>query len=324
MHTLITGATGFLGSEIARQLVAKGDSLRVLARNPNKTDLLHDLKDRIEIVQGDVTDPLSLRDAMQGIQHVYHAAAYVGFGGKSDRALLHEINVQGTANVVNAALEQNISRLVLTSSMAAFGRPEKEGLIIDESLAWQNSKNNSEYAKSKYGAELEVHRGIAEGLDAVIVNPALIFGTGRHGENTMKIVAQVKNGKLPAVPSGATNVVDVRDVAKGHLLAMQKGKTGERYFLGGENLTWAQIVPILADAFGVKAPTRTLPFALLYAGATLMELTMLLGMKPLITRETIRTSANKQQYSTKKAETELGYTFRSFQETTRDIAAHWE
>jgi dihydroflavonol-4-reductase len=322
MKILVTGATGFLGSEIVRQLLAKGDTVRILARNPDKSDLLADLKSKIEVVQGDVTDPLSLKDAMQGMEQVFHAAAFVGFGGKSDRTKLHEINVQGTANVVNAALATGIKRVVLTSSMAAFGRPEKAGAMIDESLQWQESKNNSEYAKSKYAAEMEIHRGIAEGLDAVIVNPALIFGVGRKGENTMQIIEQIRSGKLPAVPSGATNVVDVRDVARGHLLAMERGKTGERYFLGGENLEWKQIVHTVATAFGVKAPTRTLPFGLLIVGATVLEtLTNLIGMRPLITRETIRTSASRQQYSTAKAEKDLGYSFRPFQETAQNIAA---
>lgn len=322
MKVLVTGATGFLGSEVARQLVAEGHKVRVLARKGAKQDLLTDIKDQIEFAEGDVTEVMSLDEAMQEMQHVYHLAAYVGFGGKRDAEKLHEINVEGTANVVNAACKAGVTRMVATSSMAAFGRPPAQGIVITEELQWQSSKLNSEYAKSKYAAEREVHRGIAEGLDAVMVNPALIFGRGRKGENTMQIVAQIKSGKLPAVPWGATNVVDVRDVARGHLLAMEKGKTGERYFLGGENLAWVEIVKILADAFGVKAPTRRLHPRLSIIAATILEtFSNLTGTRPLLTRESAYASASTYTYNTEKALKELGYQYRPFRETAQWVAS---
>ncbi|MBL7977452.1 MAG: SDR family NAD(P)-dependent oxidoreductase [Bacteroidetes Order II. Incertae sedis bacterium] len=321
---LVTGATGFLGSELVRQLLAQGQSVRVLARKSAKFDLLNEVAGQFEIATGDVTDPLSVRDALKDIQTVYHAAAFVSFGGQKDAEKLREVNVLGTANVVNSALDQRVKRLVLTSSMAAFGRPANQSEEITEDLLWMPSKLNTRYALSKYDAELEVYRGIAEGLDAVIVNPALIFGIGRLGEGTMKIVHQVKSGKLPAVPWGATNVVDVRDVAAGHLLARQHGKTGERYFLGGENLMWNEIVAHLATAFGVKAPTRRLHPTLSLIAATITEtIGTLTGTQPLLTRESARASIGTYRYSTQKAETALGYLARPFAETAAFLAENW-
>lgn len=321
MKILVTGASGFLGSALVRQLILEdGADVRVLVRSSSRLDLLQDLEGRFERVEGDVTDPESLTDAMTGITQVYHVAAYIGFGGARDAENLYRVNVEGTAHVVNAALRAGVARLVQTSSMAAFGRPRTQDMMIDESLLWQDSKLNSEYAKSKYAGELEVHRAIAEGLDAVIVNPSLIFGEGRKGEGTMEIVGKVIKG-LPAAPWGATNVVDVLDVAKGHRLAMAHGKTGERYFLGGENLRWTEIVAQLAEAFGKKAPSRRLhprlALAAAYVGETIGKFT---GTRPLLTLESARASMSAYQYSTEKAERELGYTFRAFRETARRLA----
>ncbi|MBN8589351.1 MAG: NAD-dependent epimerase/dehydratase family protein [Rhodothermia bacterium] len=321
---LVTGATGFLGSELVRQLIGKGQTVRILARKSAQFDLLQDVAGKFEVAIGDITDPLSVRDAMDGVQVVYHAAAFVGFGGRKDAEKLRVVNVQGTANVVNSVLGTQVRRLVLTSSMAAFGRPANQEDVITENQLWTPSKLNTGYAQSKYDAELEVQRGIAEGLDAVIVNPALIFGIGRLGEGTMKIVEQVKTGRLPAVPWGATNVVDVRDVAAGHLLACEKGKTGERYFLGGENQMWSEIVAKLAAAFGVKAPTRKLHPTLSMIAATITEtIGNLTGTQPLLTRESARASIGRYRYSTQKAEETLGYRARTMAETAAYLAKNW-
>ena len=143
----------------------------------------------------------------------------------SDPRPVASITGSSAANVVNAALARGVERLVHTSSVAAFGRTENAEHVIDETSEWQRSRLNTEYARSKYLAEREVHRGVAEGLDAVMVNPALVFGVGRPGENTRQIAERVRDRKLPAVPSGGTNVVDVRDVADGHVRAMVRDGT---------------------------------------------------------------------------------------------------
>lgn len=318
---LVTGATGFLGSVLTRQLVEAGESVRILRREASNLDLLGEVAGRVEHALGDVTDPASLREAMRGVDRVYHTAAFVGFEGSRDAAQLRAVNVGGTANVVNAALEAGVSRLVHVSSMAAFGRPENQTEPIDEALEWVPSPVNTIYAQSKHDSELEVHRGIAEGLDAVIVNPALIFGPGRPGENTMEIVEKVRRG-LPAAPAGGTCVVDVEDVAAGMRAAMAQGRTGERYFLGGENLRWREIFGTLAAALGVRGPRIVLPPALAeLAGLASQTLLPLIGQRPTLTRETARISSRFYRYSNRKAVEELGCTFRPFQATAERIAA---
>lgn len=321
MKILVTGATGFVGSEIVWQLLGEGADVRILRRDTSRLDLLGDAATQVEHAIGDVTAPLSLLEAMDGVAQVIHAAAYVGFGGRRDRDALFRVNVQGTANVVNAALETGVKRLVLTSSMAAFGRPERDEVWIDESAAWQDTRTNTAYARSKHEAELEVYRGIAEGLDAVIVNPALVFGVGRPGENTRQLVDKVRTRSLPAVPAGGTNVADVRDVAAGHLAALHHGETGERYFLGSENLTWRAIIDTLAYAFGVPAPRFTLPPPLGVALGALSELfAFVTRTDPGMTRELARTSARQYFYHNDKALNDLGCTFRPFQATAQHLA----
>ncbi len=319
---LVTGATGLVGSELTRQLVLREQPVRILRRQRSNLDLLGDVQHRVEHIFGDVTDPLSLADAFDGVTHVYHVAAALGDGRRGEDEFLTEVNVRGTAHVVDAALRAGVARLVHTSSMAAFGRPAggTPG-PLDETAVWSASPLNSAYATSKYLAELEVQRGIAEGLDAVIVNPALIFGAGREGENTVQIAERIRDGKLPAVPTGGTNVVDARDVVDGHLRAMQHGRTGERYFLGSENLSWRAILDTLAEAFGAAPPTRTFSPRLALALGTLGEgLGAITGRAPLITRERARTLSAFYTYSNRRAVEELGCSFRPFSETAAHLA----
>ena len=233
--TLVTGATGFLGATLVRQLADTGEPVRILRRTSSSLDLLGDAADTVEHAIGDVTDFASVRAALDGVTHVYHAAAFVGFGGKNDTERLMQVNVGGTANVADAARETGIERLIHVSSIAALGRTLQPQGVIDETALWSTSKANTAYAESKHLAEMEVQRAIAEGLDAVLVNPALLFGPGRPGENTMEIAEKLRDGKLPAAASGGTCVVDVADVAAGMQAAMKHGTTGERYLLGGEN-----------------------------------------------------------------------------------------
>jgi dihydroflavonol-4-reductase len=321
LKTLVTGATGFVGSELVRQLSGRGEDVRILRRRESSLTLLGDVADRVEHAIGDVADADSVIAALHGIGRVYHTAGLVRFEGKSGEGLLRQVNVQGVANVVNAALRSGVERLVLTSSMAAFGRPDVPSSVIDETAEWQNSSVNSVYARSKYEGELEVYRGIAEGLSAVIVNPAVIFGVGRAGDNTMQIVEKVRNRKLPAIPPGGTNVVDVIDVAAGHVRAMEAGEVGERYFLGGENLSWSEIIGTLADAFGVEPPRfKVGPQVALGIARVSKVVSAVTGARPLITMETARTASRFYRYSNRKATEDLGCTFRPFRETAERIA----
>lgn len=322
MKTLVTGATGLLGSELVRQLVEEGVDVRILRREHSALDLLGHLSDNVEHAIGDITDLDSLAQAMDGVSYVYHVAGYVGFEGWSGLEQLRRVNVEGTAKVVDVARHAGVRRLVHTSSMAAFGRLERPEGVIDESSEWQQSSANSAYARSKYEGELEVFRAIAEGLDAVIVNPALIFGVGQPGDNTMQIVEKVRDRKLPAIPPGGTNVVDVLDVAAGHIRAMAAGRTGERYFLGSENLSWKEIIEILAEAFGVEPPRLQVGAGAAMAIARVSAAwSTLTGAKPLITMETARMASRFYAYSNHKAMEELGCTFRPFRDTATRLAA---
>ena len=318
---LVTGATGFLGSVLTRILVERGESVRVYRRETSSLDLLGGIERAVEHSVGDVLDPIALMDALSGVDQVYHAAAWVTFEGRTERTRLMRTNVDGTGTVVNAALRAGVDRFVHVSSMAAFGRPELPDGIIDESCEWQRSKINTTYAHSKYLSELEVRRGVAEGLDAVIVNPALMFGIGRPGSNTRRIVDRIRTGRLPAIPAGGTNVVDVVDVADGAIRAMAKGKTGERYFLGSQNLGWAEILDELASALGAQLPRLNLSprpaLALAYATEALAFVTR---SKPLITRETARSASRTYRYSNRKARDELGWDPRPFEDTARRIS----
>lgn len=317
---LVTGATGFIGSVLTRQLVAEGRDVRILRRERSSMELLGSAAEAVEHAVGDLTHGRDLYGAMTGVDRVYHVAGKVSFSHR-DRQAIRRVNVGGTANVVNAALEADVDRLVHTSSIAALGRRTSTDRAIDERTPWQGGSNRSVYARSKRQAELEVHRGIAEGLDAVIVNPSLVFGVGRASTNTRRIVDAVRTGWLPVVPPGGTNVVDVRDVAAGHRQAMKKGKTGRRYLLAGENLCWEGVIGALAEAFGVDPPRFTAPSSLLKAGAIVAEaVARLTYTAPVLTRSTARTATRTHRFDNTRARSELGCSFRPFRETAAYIA----
>ncbi|WP_412068352.1 NAD-dependent epimerase/dehydratase family protein [Rubrivirga sp. IMCC43871] len=320
MTALVTGATGFVGAALVRQLLADGDRVRILRRATSSLDLLGAAASPVEHAVGDVTDPESVAEAMVGVEVVYHVAAAVAFG-TSARERLRRVNIEGTAHVVDAALATGVERLVHTSSIAALGRAGGGGLI-DESAEWTRSRENTAYAVSKREAEREVRRGVAEGLDAVVVNPALVFGPGRAGEGTQAIVDRLAAGQMPLAPPGATAVVDVEDVAAGLRAARERGATGERYVLAAENLAWTEILSTLADALGVEAPTQTAPRWLLLAGGALSEgVAALTGSDPDLTRETARTAAAIHRYDGSRATRDLELAYRPFQATAARIAA---
>jgi dihydroflavonol-4-reductase len=317
---LVTGATGFVGSVLTRQLVADGADVRVFRREDSSLDLLGEAADEVERAVGDLTYARSLYEALEGVERVYHVAGKVSFA-RRDREALRRVNVDGTANVVNAALEAGVERVVHTSSIAALGRPVSADTVIDETTEWRDAGHRSAYARSKRQAELEVHRGIAEGLDAVLVNPSLVFGVGGPNTNTRRIVNALRHERLPAVPPGGTNVVDVQDVAAGHRRAMSRGETGRRYVLGGENLSWRSIAETLAEAFGVDPPSYTAPSFLLKAGAVVAEVvSAVTRTRPVLTRDTARTAARTHRYDNTRARAELDCSFRPFADTARRIA----
>jgi dihydroflavonol-4-reductase len=325
MKVLVTGATGLIGSHLTQQLLEAGDEVVVFRREDSRLDLLGAAARHVEHRIGDIRDVQDVLHALRGIDSAYHTAAFLGFGGRRDESQLHDVNVSGTAHVVNAAVRLGTRRVVFTSSIAALGRTSSEGRLIDETTPWSGTSTASAYARSKHLAELEVHRGIAEGLDGVIVNPALVFGPGRTGENTGALVDAIRRGRLPAYPTaGVTCVVDVADVAAGHRFAMARGQTGERYLLGSENLAWKEIFIQLAEAFGVKPPSLGISPAWIPPLGMLAEwMGRVLGRSTGLTRETARSVGHAFLFSNRKAVEELGATFVPFRETARRLADTW-
>lgn len=316
---LVTGATGFVGSALVRQLLGAGEPVRILRRPSSPLDQLGPAAGAVEHVLGDVTDPEAVAVAVAGAEIVYHVAGVVAFGRRA-RARLRAVNVGGTATVVDAALAAGVGRLVHTSSIAALGRPAGGG-VLDEAAVWTRSPSNTAYAVSKRDAERGVLRGAAEGLDAVTVCPALVFGPGRTGEGTTALAERLAAGRVPLAPPGATAVVDVEDVAAGLQAACARGVAGERYVLAAENLAWTEILSTLAAPLGVPAPTRTAPPWLLTAGGVLGEAwAAVTRSDPALTREAARTAAAAFYYDGSRAERELGVTYRPFPATARRVA----
>lgn len=332
MKVLVTGATGFLGSHIVRRLLEQRYDVRGLHRPTSSFDLVEDVRDHVDWVVGDVTEPDSLYRTTQGVDFIVHVAAEIAFGDAHVHRQLLRVNTAGTSNVVNAALAAGVDRMLHVSSIAALGRnPERseaasapggDRSCIDETAEWVDSDLNTVYARSKYLAELEVRRGIAEGLDAVIVNPSIIMGVGASGRNTTLLAERVRDGRIPFMPTGSTNVVDVLDVSEGVMRALADGASASRYILAGENLGWPEIIGILADAFGVEPPRRSVPPLLQRTVAAILEAGARLGgRRPIITRETVRLAASHACYDSSKARNDLGVSFRPFADTAARIAA---
>lgn len=322
---LVTGATGLVGSRLLFDLTGSGRQVRAIRRNGgnmatvnnifsinNKTDLLKN----IEWVEADVTDPNALLEAMKDIKQVYHCAAYVSFAQKDYHRMM-QINVQGTANMVNMALEAGIDKFCHVSSVAAIGRSEDESNLTETHL-WKASKYNSNYAISKYEAECEVWRGTEEGLNAVIVNPSMILGYGDLTRSSGELFGGVLKG-LKFYSEGVNGYVDVRDVTKSMMQLMESTITNQRYIISSENISYKDIFFQMADAFHKPRPTikvnKWMSEAAWRAGALISTIT---GKKPLVTRETAMSSQCQWFYSNEKIKKAIGIEFILISQSIRD------
>ena len=316
---LVTGGTGLVGSYLLYELTRKGHKVRALLRpgkkpyDPQKIfDCLPDKKGtsltgQVEWFAGDVQDPFSLEQAMQGIEYVYHCAALVSFNPRDLKEMI-AINVEGTANIVNACLQNGIKKLCHVSSIAALGQADK-GEMIDENAKWKTSNSNSGYAISKYGGEREVWRGIEEGLNAVIVNPSIIIGAGCHHRATNQLFHNIKKF-IPFYSTGVNGYVDVRDVANSMILLLESDISGERFVLNSENLTFKEFFIKVADILGKPHPRIAINGPLMTAIAWIDEMRALITRsKPLLTRENVRSVLSKSYYSSEKFKITLGYNF---------------
>jgi len=304
MKVLVTGGTGFIGSSIVRALLLAGHDVRALVREGADTRNLAGLD--IERVTGDITDPESLTAAIRGCTHVFHAAALYSFW-VTQPGLIERVNVGGTRNVLQAALDAGVERVVYTSSVAALAVPSRDR-PVDEATPVDPSAIIGAYKRSKYAAEQVALEYAAKGLPVVIVNPSFPVGPRDIKPTpTGQTILDFINHRLPAYVDTGMNVVDVEDVAQGHLLAAEKGKIGERYILGGKNMSMREFLGILEKITGIPAPRMRLPYApllaLSYVNATWCRMTK---STPRMTPDTIRMSRHYMYYDPSKAINELG------------------
>ncbi len=313
---LITGATGFLGSELIHQLASLGIPLRALKREGSQIPELIKENKLIEWMDADILDFASLEQAFNGVKRVYHCAAIVSFDPK-DKSQLLKINIEGTSNVVNLCLE-NDARLVHVSSVAALGIAGKGGLITEKDFWEYDAKANS-YAISKYEGEMEVWRGIAEGLDAVIVNPSVIIGTRAGFKGSGAIFKLLKNG-LSYYTKGATGIVDVEDVAKSMIALMNSDISNERFTISGENYQYQQFFGEIAKGFSVKAPAKEAKPWMLGIAWRAAKFAALFTKKPAaLTRDAARSSLNESLYSNEKIINTIGIKFKPLKQSIQEV-----
>jgi len=299
--TLITGASGFVGWHVARLLLERGHQVRALVRASSRIPELD-----VERVTGDLRDPASLARAVSGCGLVFHVAADYRLWSRHPREL-YQSNVDGTRNMLSAARAAGVERLVYTSTVGCIGVPN--GSPGDETQPISLREMTGAYKRSKYLAEQVALEFARDGFPVVIVNPTAPMGDHDFKPTpTGRIVLDFLTGAMPAYIDTGLNVVNVRDVALGHLLACEKGRVGERYILGSENLTLSQILQELARITGRKAPAIQLPYSVAYAvGAVTTALAYLTGNPPRVPLEAVRMAKKKMWVSHEKAARELGY-----------------
>lgn len=254
MKILVTGSTGFIGSHLCRALVECGHAVRAFHRPTSSLQLLADLP--VERVTGDLTHPETLVEALQGVQVVFHAAALMGGSNQPGRA--YAVTVEGTRALLAAARQAGVERVVHTSTVAALGLPVG-GMLLTEDSTWNLPAERWTYGYAKYLAELEVQKAVAQGQDVVIVNPTYVFGPGDLHRQTGSLVVMSARGRLPVIVEGGLNAVHIDDVTAGHLAALARGRTGQRYILGGQNLTLEELAGELARVTGAQPPVGVLP-----------------------------------------------------------------
>ena len=329
---LVTGGTGLVGSHLLFDLAKKGETIRALKRENSSlqdvrecfsfyTDKVDELFDRIEWVNGDMLDTDSLNDALQGITHVYHCAALVSFK-KADKGQIKNINIEGTKNIVDACIDYKIKKLCFVSSIAALGTPEEKGDIVSENTIWSPEDKRSTYSISKFNSELEVWRGIEEGLNAVIVNPSIILGPGYWHKGSSMLFTTVAKG-LNYFTRGIMGYVDVRDVSKAMILLMDSDIKNERFILNADNCSYEFIFKSIARALNLPEPSK-------YASPLITEIgwrlayikKIVLFQESSFTRSTARASHSCTYYSNQKIKNALGFEFINIYKSIKDTVKH--
>jgi dihydroflavonol-4-reductase len=313
--TLLTGGNGFIGSHVAQLLLARGDDLRITHRPRARVESLQDLE--YEAIDCDILDRRALRRALKGVDRVFHVAGLVSTR-REDEDALYEVNVRGTRTVLEECLRADVERVVYTSSVAAIG-PAPQGQTADERQLFTAGHLGIPYVNSKHEAEVEAFRLAAQGLPLVAVNPCYVFGAGDVYGRATAIVRRFLLGRIPAYVPGALNVVSVEDVARGHLLADEKGQVGERYILGNRNYTLDRLFADLSRLSGIEPPALRLsaPVALRVAQA----LEVAAPARPPITVQEVRLASQWWTYRNTKAKRELGFTPTPHEDTIEATVA---
>ena len=319
---LVTGATGFVGSYLVRLLLQKGYIVRGLKRPTSTFDLLEGVKDLVEWADTDINDVVGLEAAFEGITHVCHCAASISFHPRDVREM-EKTNVDGAANIVNLCLHKNVKKLIHVSSIAALGR-SKDRLDLDEKCQWVQSKDNSNYAITKHGAEQEIWRGVAEGLPCVIVSPSVIVGSRSWDKGMAGFFKKVDEGLL-VCPTGQSGFVDVRDVAVFMEKMIQMEISGERFILNAVNIPHKEFFTAIANALHVTPPRIMVgPFLVEIAWRVEWLKEKLLGVTPLATKESARASVTKFMYHNEKSLAVPHFQYRPFEQTILDTAQQYQ
>lgn len=328
MH-LVTGASGLVGSHLLIRLLKDGGQVRALYRNDQSVSrtksnfVLHgtatmDLFNKIEWVKGDVLDIGSLQEAIEGVEYVYHCAALVSFK-KSDKDTLYKTNIEGTKNLVNVCLKSNIKKLCHVSSTAAIGNAFGQDQASEE-LPWKKEKYTSNYSVSKYQAEMEVWRGVEEGLNAVIVNPSIILGPADWSRGSAELFSKVWRG-LKYYTLGKNAFVDVRDVVSCMINLTKSDISGERFLVFSENLTYQELFNLIAKYLGKNKPSvQVKKWMLGLAWRLELVRSFVLRSSPMVTKETAHSSMSLRTYSNNKISQATGFQFMPVEQSIKDTA----
>lgn len=332
MEVLLTGATGFLGAHVAAGLLERGFSVKALKRSTSSLDEFYyvlkmrgmsdGIINKLRWRECDLLDTYTLAKETEGVEKIYHCAAIVSFWHKKREEMMHA-NVQGTANIVNCALDAGVKKLCYASSIAALGR-EKDGDRIDENTPWRDSKYNTQYAISKYLAEMEVWRGQEEGLDSVIVNPGIIIGEGNWDKGSCRLVNTAAKG-FSFYTRGSNGYVDVLDVTRAMIELMGSKISGERFVLVEGNIPFKEFFALLSKEFGKPSPRIPVGRAMAQLARLFYGIKSLAsGEEPLVTRETARNSQKSFYYINDKIKRELGFEFTPMEETIKRVCAAYK
>ena len=316
---LVTGASGFVGSAVARRLVERGFSVRALVRASSPTAHLAGLD--LEFARGDLRDADSVRQAMSGVRYLFHVAADYRLWARDPEEIVRT-NVLGTRIIMEEAMRAGVERIVYTSSVATLVC-RQSGDAADETAPLQEAHAIGAYKRSKVVAERLVEAMVAQGLPAVIVNPSTPIGPGDVKPTpTGRMIVEAAAGRMPAFVDTGLNMVHVDDVAAGHLAAFERGRIGERYILGGQNAPLSEILAVVAAEAGRSPPRIRLPRAAIVPLAFVSEaMARHSGREPMVTLDALRMSKNRMFFSAAKAERELGYQARPYVEAVRDAIA---